>query len=116
MLLSELRTNLVKAIQTNSTLQLLYRRGDGTESLHVVAPIDLRLGETQVTAKLEYLWAYCFAEHEAEMHRLDRVLNARVLDEHFDVREVLDLWPDKWPLPKGWTIPRNWKGKGPGRT
>jgi predicted DNA-binding transcriptional regulator YafY len=100
------RRAIIDAIQRKRKVQLGYQRRDGSPSLHVVAPIDLQLGDTEATATTEYLWAYCFAEEKAEMHRMNRVLTVRIIDERFDLEEILAKWPTNWPLPKSWRVPR----------
>ena len=68
------RDIIVEAIRSRSRIQLGYERLDGSRSLHIVAPVDLRRGDRPSTAEVEYLWAYCFAENKAETHNCDRVL------------------------------------------
>ena len=106
---AEDRSNLERAIRDQIRVQIAYRRADGTVSLHVVAPVDIRFGETDRTRTTEYVWAFCYAEGLAEMHLCDRVLSARVLTDTFDGEALLGNWPHrKWPLPKSWTVPRQW--------
>ena len=105
----EQRNQVLLAIEGHWKLQLGYERADGSRSLHVVAPLDLRLGDRPSTTTNEYLWAFCFAESKAETHLTDRILSARILDDVFDVAEVLAAWPvGTWPLPDSWNIPREW--------
>jgi predicted DNA-binding transcriptional regulator YafY len=103
-------TALVEAIQNCRRVRLVYRRQlDGVTSMHEVAPLDLRPGDTGRTATTIYLWAWCFAEQEAEMHLLDRVLRAQALEARFDPTEIAGAWPMKrWPIPAEWTVPRDW--------
>lgn len=78
-------------------------------SLHEVAPIDIRSGERRGTEKTLYLWAWCFAENELEMHVLARIEKVIELDEPFSPDHVFSMWPkDRWPVPETWAVPRDW--------
>ena len=104
----EQRVKLIEAIQTCREVQLGYERRDGSRSLHVVAPMDLRMGDTPTTEETEYLWAFCLAESEAEMHLCERILAVRLLGV-FEPRDILAIWPsERWPLPQHWCIARDW--------
>jgi hypothetical protein len=77
--------------------------------MHEIAPVDVRPGDTERTSTTLYLWAWCFAEEEAEMHLLDRVLKVQILDDSFDPSRLASDWPVKrWPVPDEWTVPRDW--------
>lgn len=104
------RSVLEQAIRGHLRVQLAYQRIDGSVSLHVVAPVDIRFGETEATRGTEYLWAHCYAENVAEMHRCDRIISARILEESFDPAELVRNWPQhKWPLPVEWAVVRSWE-------
>lgn len=103
------RETLERAIQGERKAQVGYQRADGSISVHVVAPVDIRLGETERTGDTEYLWAFCYAEGIPEMHRCDRILQVRELAEGFSGKALLESWPSKkWPLPNAWVIRRAW--------
>ncbi|HEX9123545.1 MAG TPA: WYL domain-containing protein [Actinomycetota bacterium] len=101
---------LMRAIQGRHRVKLVYRRQlDGVTSIHEIAPLDIRGGDTSRTANTLYLWAWCFAEQEAEMHLMDRVERVLELDQVFDTDDLLARWPTRrWPLPKSWSVPRDW--------
>src|SRR5689334_1627685 len=103
------RDRLTSAIQLHCDIQLAYRRRDGSTSVHIVAPIDVREGDTKATETQEYLWAFCYAENQAEMHKCERILSVRVMETKFDPTKLLDAWPvDRWPLPSQWRVARSW--------
>ncbi len=101
---------LTAGIMGRHVVRLGYlRQRDGVVSLHHVAPIDIRLGDTPRTGGTWYLWAYCFEEDRLEMHLLERVRSATLTDRSFNPREILAKWPEpEWPLPKEWVVPRSW--------
>jgi predicted DNA-binding transcriptional regulator YafY len=101
---------LVRAIAERRRVRLAYRRQkDAVISVHEVAPIDLRPGDTLRTANTVYLWAWCFAEDRLELHILARVLRAQLLDAVFDPEPLLSRWPeDIWPRFEEWVVPRDW--------
>lgn len=103
------RIRLTSAIRDHNNVQLAYRRLDGSTSLHLVAPIDIRHGNTPATEAHEYLWAFCYAESRAEMHRCEGILTVRVMDTAFEPAELLSNWPvERWPLPSKWQVARRW--------
>lgn len=107
--MSEHEGRLIDAIRRHCVVRLGYsRQGDGVLSLHYVAPVDIRPGETPRTAATLYLWAYCFDESEAEMHLIERVLSATITEQVFEPADVLGRWPKKWPLPTSWVVTRDW--------
>lgn len=107
------RAELERAIRERRKVQLAYRRRNGSTSLHIVAPVDIRFGETEGTKSAEYLWAHCYAEGESEMHRCDGIISVRVMDECFDAAELLREWPQRrWPLPEQWSVSRSWDSRG----
>ena len=101
---------LTDAIKQHRVVRLGYsRQSDGVLSLHNVAPLDLRPGESARTANTVYLWAYCFEESRVETHILDRVRSVHRTADLFDPAEILARWPrHKWPLPAEWVVPRDW--------
>jgi hypothetical protein len=103
------RAALVRAIRERKKVQLGYKRLDGSVSLHTVAPLDIRQGETAKTERSDYLWAYCFAEGRLESHILTRVLTVLVRAETFASREILALCPPSWDAPRDWSVHRKWQ-------
>ena len=101
---------LVRAIQHCEVVRLGYsRQADGILSLHRVAPIDIRPGETPRTRQKTYLWAFCLEEGRVEMHLLDRILSVSPTDSTYEPAPILEYWPtDRWPLPEEWVVPRDW--------
>jgi predicted DNA-binding transcriptional regulator YafY len=101
---------LVSAIQKCEVVRLGYaRQADGILTLHRVAPLDIRPGETPRTRQKTYLWAYCFEEGRGEMHLLDRILSVTGTEDQFDPGRILQRWPrDRWPVPAAWVVPRTW--------
>lgn len=100
---------LVRAIRGQERVRLVYaRQRDEVVSIHEVAPIDIRPGDTPRTAATLYVWAWCFAESKPETHLLARI--QRVLDtaDTFDAAAMLKAWIDHWPLPDGWKVERSW--------
>ena len=104
----------IEALTTGITSRRIVRLGysrqrDGVLSLHHVAPIDIRPGDTPRTSATWYLWAYCFEEQRLEMHLLDRVRSANLTGGLFDPAEILAKWPaPDWPRPEAWIVPRSW--------
>ena len=98
------------AIASRVRLRLAYRRAkDDVTSVHEIAPIDIRFGDRPTTHGKRYLWAWCFATNELEMHAIDRVVRAIPLATTFDPSEILARWPRRrWPIPYDWEIPRDW--------
>jgi predicted DNA-binding transcriptional regulator YafY len=100
---------IADAIQARRRLRLVYqRKADDVVSVHEVAPVDVRPGDTPRTANTTYVWAWCFAEDKLERHLLDRVLKAQKLEDGFDPEEILRRWPEGWPRPITWAVPRDW--------
>jgi predicted DNA-binding transcriptional regulator YafY len=100
---------LIAAIRNAEKVRLVYvRQRDEIVSIHDVAPVDIRHGDTPRTASTLYVWAWCFAEDKPETHFLDRI--QRVLDtgDTFEPSEVVARWVDHWPLPDGWEVDRSW--------
>lgn len=78
-------------------------------TLHYIAPIDIRPGESEATRGILYLWAYCFDQSRLETHLLGRVRSVTPSDEVFDPDLIMRLWPtDRWPVPPDWVVPRDW--------
>lgn len=84
------------------------RKADDVVSVHEVAPIDIQPGDTPRTSNTRYLWAWCFAEDKMERHLLERVLKAQKLEEGFAPHDILARWPEGWPRPMRWAVPRDW--------
>lgn len=101
---------LAEAIKNHRIVRIAYsRKGDDVLSLHYVAPVDIRPGETSRTADTMYLWAYCFDESRVEMHLLGRVRSVLATGDHFDPADILVRWPtERWPLPAEWVVERDW--------
>jgi hypothetical protein len=101
---------LAGAIQTRQIVRLAYRRKeDEVITLHEVAPLDIRRGDSSSTALVQYLWTWCYAQERAEIHLLGRIVRATTLTMTFDPDDILGQWPTwKWPLPSEWSIPRDW--------
>jgi hypothetical protein len=102
--------SLVEAIQRKLVIRLVYRRqADEVVSIHEVAPVDIRPGWSPRTAKLLYLWGWCFAENKLEMHLVHRIEKAILTESTFDPKDVLSKWPrEGWPIPETWEVPREW--------
>jgi predicted DNA-binding transcriptional regulator YafY len=96
-----------EAIDNRRVVRLGYERSyDGVISLHFVAPIDMRGGDSRKTADNVYIWAYCFDEAKPETHLVDRVRSISATNRTFDPWQVFQAWPDDWPLPHDWVVPR----------
>ena len=107
---------IAEAIGACRRLRLVYtRKADGVTSIHEVAPVDIRPGDTPATATNEYLWAWCFAEDKLERHLLDRVRSVEILPTRFEPAEILARWPSGWPQPSTWRIGRTWAMRGQDR-
>ncbi len=104
---------LERAIREHLCVRLVYRRkSDEVVSVHEIAPLDIREGWTEKTATTLYLWAWCFAESQAEMHVLERVIGVTLLNRVFQPPELLRRWPtDRWPLPDAWRVQRDWRAE-----
>jgi predicted DNA-binding transcriptional regulator YafY len=101
--------SLSEAIHDHRIVRLGYERRDGVVSLHFVAPLDLQPGDRATTKSSTYLWAFCFDEEEAEMHRLDRVRSVTSTADLFNPADIFERWPhDRWPLPGAWEVERDW--------
>lgn len=101
---------LVQAVIGAETVRLVYSnlKKAGVVSMHDVAPIDVRPGDTPRTSSTLYLWAWCFAEDKPETHLVSRIRRVSPTGNTFDGPEILDLWVAHWPLPEGWKVPRTW--------
>ena len=108
--MERIRDALEEAIERRVRVQLLYdRQRDGVTSLHVVAPLDIRPGDTPRTTGRMYLWAWCFAESKPETHLLNRVRAVSPTGEAFDTDDILERWVRAgWPSPEPWVTPREW--------
>lgn len=105
----ELIEELTLAIRDRRVVRLAYaRQTDGVLSLHYIAPIDLRFGETPRTRSTTYLWAFCLDEDKLETHLVDRIRKVDRTNRHFSPADLLREWPDNWPRPPEWRIPREW--------
>lgn len=102
---------LVRAVTEATTVRLVYanKKKAGLTSMHEVAPIDVRLGDTRDTEGELYLWAWCYAENKPETHLVSRIIRAFATDTPFDGHSILKAWVDHWPLPPDWTVPRQWR-------
>jgi len=107
---NEVMSIVVTAIESARKVRLAYRRqSDEVTSLHEIAPVDVRPGWTDRTRNNQYLWAWCYAEGKAEMHLVDRIEGAFLLESEFDPAAVLRDWRDTgWPLPDTWEVRREW--------
>lgn len=101
---------MIDAIKSRRVVRLAYaRQADGVLSLHYVAPVDVRPGDSPRMASTMYLWAYCIDEKRIEMHLLDRVRAVQLTDGSFDPDAILRAWPvERWPIPATWTVERRW--------
>ena len=98
---------LVGAITRSETVRLVYaRQSDEVVSIHDIAPVDIRPGETPKTSSTLYIWAWCFAEDKPETHLLDRIHRVLATGETFELSAILARWPEDWPLPDKWAVPR----------
>jgi predicted DNA-binding transcriptional regulator YafY len=99
---------LTLAITEHRRVRLTYsRQADEVTSIHEVAPIDIRGGDTPRTKQTFYLWAWCFAEDKLERHLLDRIVRVDGLQATFDPGAIYRRWPEGWPMPDTWNIPRS---------
>jgi hypothetical protein len=107
---SEIEQALVRAIQTRSIVRLGYDRiyRGAVSTLHEVAPIDIRFGESPRTATTRYLLAYCFDQERPEMHLLSNCRAVSTTDRQFSPHDVRARWPDRWPMPDQWFVQREW--------
>lgn len=100
---------IAQAIAEAATVRLVYKhRNDETVSIHEIAPIDLRPGDTDRTARIFYLWAWCLAEDKLESHIASRILKVIPTGQSFDAAEILARWAESGPLPDRWVVPRTW--------
>src|SRR5687767_5706652 len=104
----DLRGLLGEAIEGRRIVRVAYvRQSDGVLSLHHLAPIDIRPGDTLKTSRTQYLWAWCFEEGKAETLILDRIQRVLQTEEVFSPGEVLGSWATNWPMPDSWIVPRD---------
>lgn len=112
---SDLRGALENAIGGCRIIRLGYvRASDGLVTLHRVAPVDIRPGDTPRFATTEYLWAFCYEESKLERHLVNRIVSVTPTPDAFDPRDLFRSWPEGWYVPKQWVIPRvlgNWEFK-----
>ena len=105
----ESTVELEEAITQRRIVRVAYvRQSDGVVSLHHVAPIDIRLGDTLKTSGTRYLWAWCFEEGKAETLIVDRIQRVVPTAEVFNPKAVLSSWASNWPMPDSWAVPRDW--------
>jgi len=72
---------------------------------YLVAPLDIKPGETPATQTSDYLWVHSYETKGTRRLRLDRVMRVNVTEETFDPAKVMAGWKDKetqWNLPREW--------------
>jgi hypothetical protein len=47
-------------------------------------------------------------EDKLERHLFNRIVSAHLDEATFDPRVVLASWPEGWPRPREWMVPRSW--------
>src|SRR5439155_37005 len=98
---AEIEKALTEAIQNRVIVRLGYaRQRDEIVSLHRVAPVDIRAGETRNTGGRAYLWAYCYEEALVETHLMGRIRSVTLTAEHFRPTAIFAQWPKAWPIPE----------------
>jgi predicted DNA-binding transcriptional regulator YafY len=104
----ELVRSLIRAIRLRHRIRLVYtRQADEVTTLHEVAPLDIRPGDTRRTQDVLYLLAWCYAEARPEMHLVRRIDRVVELEPEFELAEILKNWPtEKWPIPDDWVVSR----------
>lgn len=100
---------ITTAIDNREILRIGYSHlHGGPLSLHRIAPVDVRPGDSAKTSRTLYLWAFCYDRNQPETHLLTGIRTLTETSETFDPLLVLRMWPDRWPLPPTWAIPRDW--------
>lgn len=71
---------------------------------YMVAPLDIKPGETPATQNLDYLWVHSYETNGTRGLRLDRVMKVDVTEETFDPAEVMAGWKKtpEWNLAREW--------------
>jgi len=72
---------------------------------YLVAPLDIKPGETPATQANDYVWVHSYETGGTRRLRLDRVMKVDVTGETFDPAELMKDWKDKVPE---WNVPREW--------
>jgi predicted DNA-binding transcriptional regulator YafY len=106
----EAAASLTSAIKGGLVVRLGYSPIDGGPiTLHRVAPIDIRPGDSESTRSVSYLWAYCFDRHRVEKHRLPGIRTVTVTEERFDTTAVMNTFREQgWQVPGDWVVSRDW--------
>ena len=93
------------AIQGKRKCYVRYKRDlEKPVEKYMVAPLDIKPGETPATRNLDYLWVHSYETNGTRRLRLDRVMKVDVTEETFDPVEVMAGWK-KTPE---WNVAREW--------
>jgi len=94
------------AIQNKRKCYVRYKRDpEKPVEKYLVAPLDIKPGETPATQSNDYLWVHSYETGGTRRLRLDRVMKVDVTEETFDPAEVMASWKDKEPE---WNVAREW--------
>ncbi len=94
------------AIQNKRKCYVRYKRDpEKPVEKYLVAPLDIKPGETPATQSNDYLWVHSYETGGTRRLRLDRVMKVDVTEETFDPAEVMVDWKNKEPE---WNVAREW--------
>lgn len=72
---------------------------------YLVAPLDIKPGDTPATQDKDYLWVHSYETGGTRRLRLDQVMKVDLTGETFDPAELMAGWKDKQPE---WNVAREW--------
>jgi hypothetical protein len=70
----------------------------------LVAPLDIKPGETPATQDKDYLWVHSYETNGTRRLRLDRVMKVDATEETFDPAELMKRWKEE----PEWNVAREW--------
>jgi hypothetical protein len=71
---------------------------------YLVAPLDIKPGETPTTQANDYLWVHSYETKGTRRLRLDRVMKVDATEETFDPAELMAGWKKE----PEWNVARDW--------
>ena len=93
------------AIREKRKCYVRYKRDpDAPVDKYLVAPLDIKPGETPATQDKDYLWVHSYETNGTRRLRLDRVMKIDATEETFDPAELMKGWKKE----PEWNVAREW--------
>ena len=97
-----------EAIRWERKLYVRYKPDPGQPvEAYLVAPLDVKPGQTAATRANDYLWVYSYEHGHVLSLRLGRVLGVELSEANFDPADVMA----RWMKPPEWNVSRDWQAK-----